>query len=214
MNGRCSNVLMTRFERLATNRGTALHSCFGFHSSFVLWDLLRSSRLTLSAPARAIVIFPRGVVRRLGRRPFAFADAARPWSSSRRRRPRGTTRHFSGWPGSVFRRPRRKPGSCGPRGRSARRSSSSAPDRPRTSSAASCRRQRFRSRAAGWPLTITSTGTFRESPMRARSMCQYGFWSSRAWRMRSVSSVGFSSRRAATSNVTFTFPGCVEIRAG
>ena len=30
-------------------------------------------------------------------------------------------------------------------------------------------------RATGYPLTINSTGTSRVSPMRARSMSQYGF---------------------------------------
>ena len=53
--------------------------------------------------------------------------------------------------------------------------------------------------ATAWPLTITSTGTVRVSPMRARSMCQYGLASNRRLRIASVASVGSGCSRAATS---------------
>src|SRR5262249_9246992 len=61
--------------------------------------------------------------------------------------------------------------------------------------------------ATGRPLTRTSTGILRVSPIRARSRSQYGFWSSGRDRIARASAVGFVSRCAATCAVTFTVPG-------
>src|SRR5947199_189041 len=60
--------------------------------------------------------------------------------------------------------------------------------------------------STGRPLTTTSMGTFRVEPMRALSSSQYGLEGSGALRMRSVSAVGFGSRRAATRARTSTVP--------